>query len=225
MRLLIDAYNALHAWLGLGVDGPEPSIANMADLIGRSRYAGAFSQLICDGPSPSGQHARMPLVVPGRRLVSVIYAGPGRDADSLIEELIERASGPRELRLVSSDRRLVKAARKRRATSIESAAFILELLADAQRPPRPAAEVHADAPSPAEVAEWMRFFGFDPAKSGIRDGQEDAEQVDEESLLAGFDPAELEMERWLDEPRSAGGGGGGASGARVEGDTVGRDPT
>ncbi len=145
-----------------------------------------------------------PLAADDRRLITVIYAGPGRDADSLIERLIERADGPRELIVVSSDRRIAKAARKRKAKALDSPSFMLQVLADAERaratPKRPGA-AHPGAPSPAEVAEWMRFFGLDaPDPSDDPDTDDESPSNDDvDRLLAGFDPADLDMARWLDD--------------------------
>ncbi len=48
------------------------------------------------------------------------FALSGEDADSLIEELIQKHSAPKQVLVVSSDHRLQKAARRRKARSIDS---------------------------------------------------------------------------------------------------------
>ena len=53
----------------------------------------------------------------------VIYAVHHDDADSLIEELIRRHPTPKKLTVVSSDHRLHKAARRRKATAVDSEAW------------------------------------------------------------------------------------------------------
>ena len=74
--------------------------------------------------------------------IRVRYPEPGHEADELIEHLIAVDPQPRKVRVVSSDRRLHRAARERMAISIASDRFLDEL--DERRP------LHADgqAPSP-----------------------------------------------------------------------------
>lgn len=50
----------------------------------------------------------------------VVYAVHHDDADSLIEELIRRHPTPKKLTVVSSDHRLHAAARRRKATAVDS---------------------------------------------------------------------------------------------------------
>ncbi len=52
--------------------------------------------------------------------LQIVYAVHHDDADSLIEELIRRHSTPKKLTVVSSDHRLHKAAKRRKATAIDS---------------------------------------------------------------------------------------------------------
>jgi len=59
--------------------------------------------------------------------LQVVFAKPGGDADSEIERLIVRHSAPRLLRIISSDHRLQKAARKRRCRFADSEDFVEEL--------------------------------------------------------------------------------------------------
>lgn len=52
--------------------------------------------------------------------ITIVYAVDYDEADSLIEELIIKNSIPKQLTLVSSDHRIHKAARRRRANPIDS---------------------------------------------------------------------------------------------------------
>jgi hypothetical protein len=72
--------------------------------------------------------------------IRVRYPEPGHEADELIEHLIAVDPQPRKLRVVSSDRRLHRAARERMAVSIASDRFLDEL--DERRP------LHADGNAP-----------------------------------------------------------------------------
>lgn len=58
--------------------------------------------------------------------MTVIFS-TGQDADTLIEEMLRQHSAPRQILLISSDHRLQKAARRRRAKSADSDEFIAEL--------------------------------------------------------------------------------------------------
>jgi len=163
--LLVDAYNALHV---TGVLPPEIAgvdARGLARLIARSRYGDRRCWLVCDGAPPgsrrSGGMIRQP--VAGVESVEVVYAGPGRDADSAIERLIERDSAPRQLLVVSSDRRILTAARKRRCGAATSEAFLARLAEDHARPGsgrEPYPEFALDVPlDPVEARRWRERLG------------------------------------------------------------------
>lgn len=174
--LLVDAYNVLHvtgvlppALAGIEVDG-------LGLLIARSRRFSSGVRLICDGPAPLGRQPLGALLDPGAARVlrladhphiEIVYAGAGRDADSLIEGLIGASPAPRRLTVVSSDRRIRAAARRRRARSLTSEEFLRRLVRDAESRPSPQmADSKPPVPlAPEEISEWLRAFGFDPAAS------------------------------------------------------------
>lgn len=133
-RLLVDAYNVLHVTGILAPAYAGPDLVELAGLIVASRWGGIRSSLVCDGAS----NALPPL--PGR--IEAIYAGAGVEADEAIETILEADSAPRFLRVISSDRRLQRAARRRRAGWMSSEEFLRRLDHDAHdraRRPRPAA--------------------------------------------------------------------------------------
>ncbi|MEO0632054.1 MAG: NYN domain-containing protein, partial [Planctomycetota bacterium] len=112
--LLVDTYNVLHTPAALRSLHDEPTPGHLAVLVAASRYRRDRAVLICDGsPHPehlgpsAEQRAEFRYRVEG---VEIVYAGPGRDADSLIEQWIARDSAPRRLKIVSNDRRLIRAA-------------------------------------------------------------------------------------------------------------------
>jgi hypothetical protein len=89
----------------------------------------------------------------------VWFAREYPDADSLIEEILEEERSPASITVVSNDRRLQLAARRRGAAAISSDAWLTEL-----RRHRPAADSAADKPpepGPGEVEHWKRLFGID----------------------------------------------------------------
>lgn len=156
--LLIDAYNVLHARGVLPGELADLGVAGLIRLIASSRYGRRELTLVCDGGGSGGQS--------GARLghARVLFSGTNAEADDLIERLIVSAGRGASLAVVSSDKRLRRAARRARAESIESDRFLAHLVADRDAPPRqrlPAfvREVPLDRYS---VAHWMREFGLHP---------------------------------------------------------------
>lgn len=92
----------------------------------------------------------------------LLYSPRGLEADDLIEELIALHSAPKQLQVVSSDHRLHKAARKRKATCLDSEAFVTLMgrLAREAAAHRAAAEELAKPTGelPEETAEWLQVF-------------------------------------------------------------------
>lgn len=157
--LLVDAYNVLHVTGVLPPALAGPDIWGLARLVARSRWGAGGARLVCDGaaargPGRSGEPA-------GPRTVEVVFAGAGRDADGLIERMLQRESAPRRVTVVSSDRRLRRAARQRRARWMSSEAFLRSVLADlrASRAPGPLAGRPEPPLADGEVARWVREFG------------------------------------------------------------------
>lgn len=122
--------------------------------------------------SPGNEHRRS-----RRDGVTVLFAGAGGDADSLIETLIAEHSAPRQVRVVSDDRRLKRAARKRKARPWNSLDYWERLTDHAERvsqSPREsqvAPEKFEGQPAPAEVRHWLKVFGSIFTKSRTPDVQ------------------------------------------------------
>ncbi len=88
----------------------------------------------------------------------------GRPADEVIIEHIRANSAPRRLTVVSTDREIRQAARRRRCKSVTSQDFavLLEKLTEAptqRRPSEPPEKTHGL--SGKHVDEWMKEFGFE----------------------------------------------------------------
>ena len=162
MPLLIDTYNVLHT---TGVLPPEMAgidVGGLIRLISSSRYQRQLVTLVCDGTGPAPSSAGLP------RLIAVRFAGPGGEADDLILELIDAASDRRRITVVTSDRAVATAARKRRCRTITSQAFLGHLLADAQTRPKPPNDRPTGLLDKKRVDEWIEQFGVDetdPTKS------------------------------------------------------------
>lgn len=160
---LVDGYNLLHASGVFGrVRGPrglESSrtalLDHVADLVGETAPRVLF---VFDA-------ANAPDGLPGRithRGIRVWFAREYPDADSLIEEILEEERSPASITVVSNDRRLQLAARRRRAKAVSSD----EWLADLRRTRRAArgpegSDAKPPEPGPGEIEHWKKHFGLD----------------------------------------------------------------
>jgi predicted RNA-binding protein with PIN domain len=96
------------------------------------------------------------------RELRLLYSPRGVEADDLIEDLVASHSAPKRLQVVSSDHRLHKASRKRKAACIDSEAFVATLARAArrqrelERQQREEAKPTADLPD--QVEDWLRIF-------------------------------------------------------------------
>jgi hypothetical protein len=103
--------------------------------------------------------ARAPDGLPGRsthRGIRVWFAREYPDADSLIEELVEDATSP-HLVVVSNDRRLQAAARRRRARAVGCDEWLAEARA-ARRRARETNDIKPAEPGPEGADYWKRYF-------------------------------------------------------------------
>jgi uncharacterized protein len=168
MALLIDGYNLVHVAgiLGQGVGPGSLQRARLAllNFLAESLEPGdlARTTVVFDShDAPWG----LPRQV-DHRGITVRFATQYEEADDLIEELIRADSAPRRLVVVSSDHRIQRAARRRRAKAMESDVWYAELV----RARRERDQARSDAPArPAvpllqeDVEYWLRQFGGESA--------------------------------------------------------------
>jgi uncharacterized protein len=168
MSLLIDGYNLLHASgiLGRGV-GPgslERSRTALLNFLAESLDESELPRttVVFDArEAPKG----LPRVIQHRGM-TVRFADPSSDADQVIEELIRANSTPRRLIVVSSDHRLHRAARRRRAKAIDSDQWYAEILRQRiAKVHRKSPSLKPGDPSEIEVRFWLRQFGMDEPPS------------------------------------------------------------
>ena len=158
---LVDGYNLLHASGVFGwVRGPKGLVASRTALLDHiaDRLGDRSNRVLVVFDA-----ANAPGGLPGRlthRGITVWFAREYPDADSLIEEILEEEKSPSSVTVVSNDRRLQLAARRRRATAVSSDEWLAEL-----RRPRAGEGQTSDAkppePGPGEVELWKRHFGID----------------------------------------------------------------
>jgi predicted RNA-binding protein with PIN domain len=159
MPVIIDGTNLLWA---LHEAGDEREITTEIELCGvLGRYftlKGEDAELIFDGAGPSDQSA----FERGGRL-TVIFSGFRTDTDTVIEDKIKASTAPKRLTVVSSDRRLRKAATARKAIAVKSEQFWAQVLTELRQrqPERKEPEEKQDGLTDGETEQWMDFFGLE----------------------------------------------------------------
>jgi predicted RNA-binding protein with PIN domain len=92
-----------------------------------------------------------------RHGVQIHFAPRGREADDVLEELIRHHSSPRALTVVSSDHRLHRAARRRRASVVDSERWAAEVRArEFEGESKPSS---GEKLGPDELKKWLKEFG------------------------------------------------------------------
>jgi uncharacterized protein len=166
MSLLIDGYNLLNATgilgRGRGPGSLERARQGLLNTLAESLPAEDVPRttIVFDASeAPWGVASQK------RHLgMTVIFASRDEDADTLIERLISAESAPKRLTVVSSDHRVQRAAKRRRATAVDSDKWFTHVLRD--RVARSASSATADLPKPegpltdGEVAHWLSEFGL-----------------------------------------------------------------
>ncbi len=185
--VIIDGYNLLHASgiLGRGV-GPgrlERSRTALLNFLAESldeRRPGRTTVVFDAHEAPPG----LPRLTKYRG-INVRFAPRGTDADAEIERMIAAHHAPRRLTVVSSDHRLHRAARRRRARPIDSDKWYLQVVRE--RMQRGQAHDSPGKPSaPAtegEVRFWLQQFGFSEVEPTAG---EDAQSTPESPFPPGY---------------------------------------
>ena len=160
MPVLVDGNNLLHA--AQDVEDPDHPLgrARLCEFLSVwARRTGERVAVVFDGPAPGealGQQI-------GGSDISVTYSGRGVSADAVLIELIEEDSAARRLIVVTSDRAIAKAARRRRARPVRSPDFWEGLRAELAKPVRRPLEPPAKRRGlTADESEWwLRQMGLD----------------------------------------------------------------
>lgn len=166
--ILIDGYNLLHASGVFGTVGRtslEASREALLDWLG---------EVLTDA-----QRQRTTIVFDAREAppglprsgkkhgIQIHFAPRGCEADEMLEDLIRDHDSPRGLLVVSSDHRIQRAARRRRAQSIDSDRWVAEFRH--RLLPDPGTPDQREAPSPEELQSWIDEFSEE--NRGSRDGR------------------------------------------------------
>ncbi|MHC4221637.1 MAG: NYN domain-containing protein [Planctomycetota bacterium] len=157
MFFIIDGHNLLWAIR----NNSEESSVNDIELcrmvsvyLGLTRQKG---QLIFDGTGPP---ERAPFH--SIRNLEVFFSGAHSDADTVIENKISASTAPKNLTVVSSDRRLRKAAGARKAVSVKSEIFWMDVQKQLTRKrATPEPKQKRDGLTDGETTQWLKLFGME----------------------------------------------------------------
>ena len=200
MSLVIDGYNLMHAagivGRGVGPGGLERSRLAVLNFVVESVEPAELpaTTVVFDAQNaPPGLPREL-----SHRGVRVRFSTGYENADELIEELIEGDSAPRRLTVVSSDHRLHRAARRRKARAIDSDVWYAEMIARRKQRqlPRQAEPAKPAAPlATGEVEYWLARFDDRPADKAAdkpRDGLNRPDAIFPQEYLDAIDDEEFE---------------------------------
>jgi uncharacterized protein len=165
MAIIIDGYNLLYASGILGHGrGPgylERSRQALLNFLAESLEEKEIKTCVVVFDASDSAPKGLPRTVTHRGIV-VKYASGLPSADELIEQLILADTSPKKLTVVSSDHRLHRAAKRRKATPTDSDIWFHQVIRRRVERQRTADQPTAkpDAPStPTEINFWLRTFG------------------------------------------------------------------
>jgi len=159
MPFIIDGYNLLHSIHKADEDSDAISDAQLCRIV--DAFLVQTSQkgvIIFDGTGPPNKSP-----FDNMNRLEVFFAGPGRDADTVIENKISASTDAKRLTVVSSDRRILQAARARKAAVLKSNVFWdnLHRQLSRKKPAREPAAKRGGLISEGETDQWLRIFGLD----------------------------------------------------------------
>ena len=172
MPVIIDGNNLLHAAKPAALAGLDER--GLCRALGRTRWRQEGARVVLDGEPGTLGRLASPVAE-----VELLYSGAKRTADEVIERMINESTAPRRLVVVSSDRAVQRAARRRRATVWSSERFAHELVAAMRQDHAkadPGAAVDATL-TQAQVDDWLATFGIDSDEVQEQRGEADDEDA------------------------------------------------
>ena len=159
MAIIIDGYNVLHTSRWLSSSWKGVAHQRLCRLLGRlAKHRAEKITVVFDAvpAEPALDRAKwLPL--------EVVFSGHGRTADEVIIQMINKSSGPRDLTVVSSDRQ-IRTAAKRRGCKIKLAGEFIRISANelAQANTEHLAEPTEKRKglSPSQTKKWLAEFGL-----------------------------------------------------------------
>ncbi len=155
MPFIVDGYNLLHFIQKASEDFGAITDVQLCRII--SEYLRQISEkgeVIFDGTGPRDKTG-----FDNINNLEVFFSGLRSDADTVIEDKIKANTAPKRLTIVSSDRRLRDAARKRKATVVKSQVFwdnVQKQLSRKARVKEPREK--REGLNEGETEQWLKIF-------------------------------------------------------------------
>ncbi|MBK9129337.1 MAG: NYN domain-containing protein [Phycisphaerales bacterium] len=159
MTVLIDGNNLLHAARDIDPSDLLIGRSMLCDILGS--WGERRRERVCivfDGPAPTAPLAEQI----GHVALQVVFSGGGVSADDVLNRIIAADSAPRRLTVVSTDREVGQAGRRRGSRVMRSDAFWRQVRRDLARPlstPRVEPVEKEAGLDPQATQEWLREFG------------------------------------------------------------------
>jgi hypothetical protein len=156
--LIIDGYNLLRTVQNLTEHSSEITDVQICRIINEYLYRTKKKGcLVFDGIGPKDKSPFNNLF-----FLEITFSGTSREADDIIETMIVESSAPKSLIVVSSDRRIKRAAEKRKATAVDSVDFWTEVIKTLEKKRKRKLEPQAKFTgiTEAETEYWLREFGL-----------------------------------------------------------------
>lgn len=170
MHYLIDGHNLIGKLPDIKLSDSDDEIRLILRLKG---WVAGHEQrqvtVVFDGGITGGISHRL-----STKAITVVFAPQGKTADDLLIQRLQRLRNPRNVTLVSSDRRIIDAAKIARIKHLKSEEFITRLgfvFREETKLPAPVSSAKASPStekaedpqiSAAEVDEWLNLFGPPP---------------------------------------------------------------
>ncbi len=158
MAVIIDGHNLLHSIHKEERDFEPVSDVWLCRILGRYlNQINEKGEVVFDGTGPRDKSG-----FDNINNLEVFFAGISCDADTVIEDKIAANTAPKRLTVVSSDRRLRDAARKRKAIVVKSEVFwesVQKQLSRKKKVKEPPAK--RKGISDSETEQWLDFFGLE----------------------------------------------------------------
>ncbi len=180
--IIVDGYNLMHQILDRrffaapgGLERARQAVVQrVASLLPQEEHAATTVVFDASGASEGRAEKEETELPAGDKEIQIVFASEFPDADSRIEDMIRQHSAPVRLTVVSSDRRLVDAARRRGAAGKDCQTWLDGCEEKRRLRTRQMGHDANDASAgpedlkklnPDESRYWMREFGFDPPDS------------------------------------------------------------
>lgn len=161
MPVLIDGYNLLRAVQKMQEQMEFPDTELCAVLCEYLRRTGETGVIVFDGIGPPNKAGLM-----GLGILQVVFSGQHTEADTIIEHYIQDNTAPKRLMVVSSDRRILSAAKRRKCPGVGAIPFWLQVCQVIEKPlPVSEPKEKRHGIGTRETQQWLDAFGLAPQKA------------------------------------------------------------